>query len=117
MEDYYVRRVESRDHLQYCTLLDQIGKTLTRENVDDMKFLSRDHVKPRSILYEVFTGEQMLALLEGQHLLAENSLVFLQMLSYYIGRLDIYNMVVEFRKRRQRQLLRQGYDISPDYQS
>ncbi|XP_070579960.1 uncharacterized protein [Ptychodera flava] len=115
MHHYYSSGLQTTEHRQYCSLLTAISKSLTKDNVDDIKFLAKDHFHPKELLLDVHKPSQMLAALEGQHLLAENSLVFLQMLLYYIGRLDLYNMVVEFRRNRQRDLRQRGFDISDEY--
>ncbi|XP_078000243.1 uncharacterized protein LOC144452906 [Glandiceps talaboti] len=116
MDDTFVHGAARYEHRLYCSIVTGIAKSLTRENVDDMRFLARDYVNPPELLLDVRTPDEMLAVLEGQKLLAENSLVFLQMLLYYIGRLDLYNMVIEFRRSRQKELAQRGFDISNEYQ-
>ena len=41
MDDYYVRKSLTTEHQRYCSVLTAIAKSLTRDNVDDMKFLAR----------------------------------------------------------------------------
>ena len=77
--------------------------------------VAADHVRPPQIVDEVTSARHLLALLENQRLLAENSLYFLQTLLYYIARPDLYQIVLQFRAGRQDDYKEKGVDISDQY--
>ena len=57
-------------------------------------------------------GTRLMTILEHQRLLAENSLFFLQTVLYYIARPDLYELVHEFRTKRQNDLRKLGVEIT-----
>lgn len=108
----------SRRHertVQYRKLMDHIGNSLSRENIDDMKFLAKEHIYPSHLLDRVTDGKAFIAFLEHKHLLAENSLHFLQTLLYYVARNDLHERVFRFRFDIQVNLRKNGVVIQDKY--
>ncbi|XP_033628567.1 uncharacterized protein LOC117291132 [Asterias rubens] len=109
-------RGREKRHSRYRKMVTTIASYLTLGNVADMKFLCKDHVRPPQIVDDVTNARHLLALLENQRLLAENSLYFLQTLLYYIARPDLYQVVLDFRADRQDDYRNRGVKIKDEYQ-
>lgn len=92
-----------------------LASNLTVGNVADMKFLCKDHVQPPHLLDSIRYPRDLIGLLEKQHLLSQNSLYFMQTLLYYISRLDLYELVLDFRADKQQEYKDRGVDIKAVY--
>ncbi|PIK55875.1 hypothetical protein BSL78_07209 [Apostichopus japonicus] len=95
----------------YRRLIARISKSLTKENVDDMKFLAKEHIFPTHLLDRISSGKEFISLLEQKRFLAENSLHFLQTLLYYTARHDLYERIFRFRYGVQRGYRKKGVNI------
>ncbi|XP_071833083.1 uncharacterized protein [Apostichopus japonicus] len=99
----------------YRKLVAHISKSLTKENVDDMKFLAKEHIFPTHLLDRISSGKEFISLLEQKRFLAENSLHFLQTLLYYTARHDLYERIFRFRYGVQGGYRKKGVNIEEKY--
>ncbi|XP_033101617.1 uncharacterized protein LOC117104859 [Anneissia japonica] len=100
-----------RFYTRYKKLLFTIASSLTATDINDLKCLCRDHVRPTHHIDDVRNSWSFILLLENKKLLAHNSLVFLQTLLYYVGRTDLYSLVLRFRADRQNEYKGNGVEI------
>ncbi|XP_030844531.1 uncharacterized protein LOC105442064 [Strongylocentrotus purpuratus] len=110
-DEAIVRRWRTTREKEFRWMIRYIGENLTGENIADMRFLCRDHIQPPEVLRQAMKGARLMTILERHRLLAENSLFFLQTLLYYIARPDLYELVVEYRTKRQNDMRKIGVEI------
>ncbi|XP_041453057.1 uncharacterized protein LOC121406107 isoform X1 [Lytechinus variegatus] len=113
-DEAIARRWRTTREKEFRWMIRYIGESLTGENIADMRFLCRDHVQPPDVLRQAMKGGRLMSILERHRLLAENSLFFLQTLLYYIARPDLYELVLEYRTKRQNDMRKIGVEIMYD---
>ncbi|XP_071492559.1 uncharacterized protein [Diadema antillarum] len=110
-DETVARKWKTKRDKEFRWMVRYIGENLTIDNVADIRFLCRDHVHPPDLLRQSLKGPRLMGILEGQRLVAENSLFFLQTLLFYIARPDLYELVLEFRNKRQDDHRKMGVEI------
>ncbi|XP_072045535.1 uncharacterized protein [Amphiura filiformis] len=100
---------------RYKNMIMTLACNLTMENVSDIKFLCKEHVHPPGLLDKIRYPRDLITRLENQRLLAENNLYFIQTMLYYISRLDLYELVLDFRVENQKEYRERGVDIKAVY--